>query len=87
MATLASYDAEIVVFDERTSILEGAIDLPRTIIVRFKSRADALAWYESPEYRAVLPLRLAATEGFAMLVDGYDPPAAVTDDSIAAARN
>jgi uncharacterized protein (DUF1330 family) len=29
-----------------------------------------MAWYNSPAYQEVLPLRLAATEGFAVLVDG-----------------
>ena len=55
------------------AVIEGSLSLPRTIVIRFKSGADATAWYNSPEYRAVLPLRLEATEGFAVLVDGFDP--------------
>ncbi len=38
---------------------------------RFDSRDAAMAWYNSPAYQEVLPLRLAATEGFGMLVDGF----------------
>jgi uncharacterized protein (DUF1330 family) len=33
-----------------------------------------MAWYNSPAYQEVLPLRLAATEGFGVLVDGFVPP-------------
>jgi len=32
-----------------------------------------MAWYNSPEYQAVCPLRLEATEGFAVVVDGFVP--------------
>lgn len=70
IATMTSYDPEILVLDEQSQVIEGQTDLPRTIIVRFASREKAMAWYHSPEYRAVLPLRLEATEGFAVLVDG-----------------
>ena len=37
------------------------------MIVKFESREAAKAWYESPEYQAALPKRLAATEGYAIL--------------------
>jgi uncharacterized protein (DUF1330 family) len=35
--------------------------------VKFESSEAAKAWYDSPEYQAALPKRLAATEGFAIL--------------------
>ena len=38
--------------------------------MKFDSRDAALAWYNSPAYQEVLSLRLDATEGFAVLVDG-----------------
>jgi uncharacterized protein (DUF1330 family) len=34
-----------------------------------------MAWYNSPAYQEFLPLRLAATEGFGVLVDGFVPAA------------
>jgi uncharacterized protein (DUF1330 family) len=71
LETMAPYQPEVLVLDENTEVIEGSINLPRTIVIRFKSRDDAMAWYNSPEYRAVLPLRLEATEGFAVLVDGF----------------
>lgn len=73
LETMAPYQPEVLVLDEDTEVVEGSVNLPRTIVVRFKSRADATAWYNSPEYRAVRPLRLEATEGFGVLVDGFSP--------------
>lgn len=73
LETMAPYEPEVLVLDENTEVVEGSINLPRTIVVKFKSRDDATAWYNSPEYRAVLPLRLEATEGFGVLVDGFTP--------------
>lgn len=71
--TLAPYKPEILVLDENSTVIEGTTSLPRTILIRFDSRDAAMAWYNSPEYRAVRPLRLDATEGFAMIVDGFVP--------------
>jgi uncharacterized protein (DUF1330 family) len=72
-ASLLPYEPEFLALDENSHIVEGSTDLPRTIVIKFKSRSDAQAWYDSPEYRAALPLRLDATEGIAMIVDGYVP--------------
>jgi uncharacterized protein (DUF1330 family) len=68
--TMAPYNPEILVFAENSEVLEGQTNLPRTVVLRFDSRDTALAWYNSPAYQELLPLRLAATEGFAVLVDG-----------------
>lgn len=75
METMAAYEPEVLVLEENSQVLEGSTDFPRTIVIRFKSRADAEAWYNSPEYQAVLPLRLAAIDGFTVLVDEFNPSA------------
>ena len=69
--TFAPYKAELVVLDENSNVVEGETSLPRTVVIKFASREAALAWYNSPEYQAALPLRLEATEGFAVLVDEF----------------
>ena len=74
LETLAPYHPEMLVFDENSQVIEGNTNLPRTIVVKFDSRDAAMAWYNSPAYQEVLPLRLAATEGFSVLVDGFVPP-------------
>ena len=57
----------MVAFDVAAETIEGAPPGPQTVIVKFESSEAAKAWYESPEYRAALPKRLEATEGFAIL--------------------
>jgi uncharacterized protein (DUF1330 family) len=71
--TLAPYHPEILIFDENSKVVEGTMHCPRTIVIKFDSRDAAMAWYNSPAYQEVLPLRLAATEGFGVLVDGFAP--------------
>jgi uncharacterized protein (DUF1330 family) len=67
---MAAHHPEILVFAEHAEVIEGQTNLPRTIVMKFDSRDAAMAWYNSPAYQEVLPLRLEATEGFAVLVDG-----------------
>ena len=69
--TLLGHGAEILVVSEASDVIEGSTDLPRTIVLRFESREKALAWYNSPEYQAVLPIRLGASEGYGVLVDEF----------------
>jgi len=70
--TLTAYGAEILALSENSEIIEGTTDLPRTVLIKFESRERAEAWYNSPEYREVLPIRLNASEGFCVLVDGFE---------------
>lgn len=73
LETLAPYHPEILIFDENSKVVEGTMQWPRTIVIKFESRDAAMAWYNSPAYQEVLPLRLAATEGFGVFVDGFVP--------------
>lgn len=43
----------------------------RTVVLEFDSREQYEAWYNSPAYQAILPLRLDNSEGFAILIEGY----------------
>jgi len=71
LVTLAPYNVEVLVADENCSVIEGQTEFPRMVVIKFNSRADAERWYNSPEYAAVRPLRLEATEGFGVLANGY----------------
>ena len=71
MASLNAYGAEVLAVDEGCTLVEGASAYPRTVILKFKSREDAERWYNSPEYSAIRPLRLEATEGFGVLAKGF----------------
>ena len=50
----------------------------RTVIIEFPDMESARKWYDSPEYQAVLPKRLATTskEGFSFFVEGFQMPGA-----------
>ena len=64
-------DGQILVADSESERLEGESAGHRTIVVRFESKQRARALYESGEYQALLPKRLAATSShFAILVEG-----------------
>jgi uncharacterized protein (DUF1330 family) len=65
--TIAAAGGEVVAFDVAAETIEGTPPGSTTVIVKFESSEAAKAWYESPEYQAALPKRLAATEGHAVL--------------------
>lgn len=68
--TLVPYHHELLVSADRSDVIEGSTPLPRTVVIRFDSHEAAMDWYDSPAYLKVRPLRLEATEGYAVLVDG-----------------
>lgn len=44
-------------------VLEGDWPAPRLVVIAFDSAAQARRFYDSPEYREILPLRLRAAKG------------------------
>lgn len=65
--TLAAAGGELVAFDVAAETIEGEPPGPQTVIIKFESTEAAKAWYDSPDYQAVVGKRLAATEGFAII--------------------
>ena len=65
--TIQKAGGEVVAFDVAAETVEGAPPGPQTVIVKFPSTEAAKAWYQSPEYQAVVGKRLAATQGFAII--------------------
>lgn len=74
LATLKPFGGEVVVLDENPEVFEGSTDFSRMVVIKFASNDAATAWYNSTEYQKVRPLRLDATEGFAVLADGFTLP-------------
>ena len=74
--TLMAHGAEVVCLDETSDEVEGPNPYPRTVILKFPSREAAMGWYQSPEYQAILSMRLEATEGFAVICDEFVMPSA-----------
>ncbi len=65
--TIAASGAELVAFDVAAETVEGQPPGPQTVIIKFEDTAAAKAWYNSPEYQAVVGKRLEATEGYAVI--------------------
>lgn len=53
--------------------VEGDWKPNRLVVVEFPDKETAKTWYHSPEYQAVLPIRLNNSTGSAVLVEGIDP--------------
>ena len=69
--------AELVVFDTKSTQVEGTGAGHQTVVLKFASREEAERVYNSESYQAVVGKRLAATtKHFAVVVDGFTPPAA-----------
>ncbi len=69
-AVLARYGGRFLVRGGNPEPLEGELPAPRVVILEFPDRERALAFYRSPEYRAILPQRRAASEGRLLLLEG-----------------
>jgi uncharacterized protein (DUF1330 family) len=66
---LQAHHAELVVVDRDSTLLEGSAGNV-TVVLRFATMTAATAWYESPEYQAIIRLRTDNTHGIAVLTDG-----------------
>ena len=77
-ATLEPFGGRFIVHGSQIDVREG--EWPGDVIViEFPDREQATAWYESPAYQDILPLRTANAKGTAILVDGVDPDHVATD--------
>jgi uncharacterized protein (DUF1330 family) len=72
--TMLKHGAEILVIDDHAECVEGQAPFPRTVLLKFPSRDAVQAWYSSPEYQEILPIRTAATDGFAVVCDEFVMP-------------
>lgn len=71
-ATLAPHGGAFLVHGATPEVLEG--DVPGTyVLIAFPDLERARAWYGSPEYAALLPLRTRNSDGTAVLLDGVPP--------------
>ena len=67
---MARYGGEYIVMGGRQDTLEGQPPHSRMVISRWPDRAAALAFWHSPEYAAIKPLRADTGQFHVLLVDG-----------------
>jgi uncharacterized protein (DUF1330 family) len=51
------FGGELVTSGAVTDVLNGSHDHSRCVILRFDTAEAARAWYNSPEYQAIIPTR------------------------------
>ncbi|MFD4368212.1 DUF1330 domain-containing protein [Rhodococcus sp. NPDC058521] len=76
--TLAPFGGRFIVHGATPDVREGAWtgDL---IVIEFPSAAKAVGWYDSPEYREIIPPRTDNSDGSVFLVEGVEQPHRATD--------
>jgi uncharacterized protein (DUF1330 family) len=75
-ATLDPYEGRFRVHGATVEVVEG--EWPGTVVlIEFPDLERARAWYDSPAYREILPLRTRHIEADVIMVEGvpagYDP--------------
>jgi len=61
-ATLAPWGAELLFRGQRAAVLSGRHMHTDTVVIRFPDVAAVDAWYASPAYQALVPLRQQAAD-------------------------
>ena len=69
-ASIAQHGGRFLARGGKVELIEGGPEPKRVVITEFADREAALRWYNSPEYQAALPIRLANSHGRAFIVDG-----------------
>ena len=72
-AVIAAYGGRYLVRAGEAKLLEGSGGPGRMVVLEFDSPEQAMKWYNSPEYQAILPIRLRNATGRAICVAGATP--------------
>ena len=70
--TIARYGGRYAVRGGEYEVVEGEWPERRHVVLEFPTREQARAWYDSPEYAPLKAMRFAASEGNAILIEGYE---------------
>jgi uncharacterized protein (DUF1330 family) len=69
-ASIARFGGRYLVRGGKADLFEGAPEPERMVVIEFPDADSARRWYNSEEYQAALKIRLAASRGRVMLVEG-----------------
>ncbi len=70
--TVAQYGGTYLTRGGDMDTIEGDPLPSRTVVLEFPSVEAARAWYNSPEYQAIIGIRHANAAGHAQIVEGAD---------------
>ena len=68
--TVTAHGGKVLVAAGAIAHMEGAWNPKRLFVIEFPSMAAAKGWYNSPEYQAIMPMRLKASTGSLLFVEG-----------------
>lgn len=69
-ATLAPFNHHYVVRSNKIQTLEGEAPKGGIVIIAFDSVEKARAWYDSPDYEAIRPIRQSAAKSRIFIIEG-----------------
>lgn len=69
---IASHGGRFIVRGGAVHVLEGDPDAHRLVVIQFPNFAAAQAFYNSPEYQEIIPLRTEVSDGSLLIVEGVE---------------
>jgi uncharacterized protein (DUF1330 family) len=67
------FDGRLLSADESPTVVEGAWDRDKLVLMSFPNEAAFQAWANSPEYLEISKDRKAGAEGIVLLAKGFAP--------------
>ena len=71
--TLAPFHHSYLVRSSKIQSLEGEAPKGGIVVIAFDSAQEARAWYDSPAYAAIRPIRQSAAKSRIYIVEGIPP--------------
>ncbi|HKS30597.1 MAG TPA: DUF1330 domain-containing protein [Pyrinomonadaceae bacterium] len=72
LSTVEHYDGRYLTVGGKHDVVEGEWQPVFPVLIEFPSLAQAHHWYDSEEYRELKALRLEATKGNAVFIEGNE---------------
>ncbi|KEA49992.1 hypothetical protein DT73_25885 [Mangrovibacter sp. MFB070] len=72
-STFLPYSGRFIVRGGNMDVKEGFGAQGRLIIIKFDSLSQARAWYNSPEYQSIIPIRHRSGNTRTYIVEGMEP--------------
>ncbi len=69
-AVLADFGAQVLSADPEPKVLEGEWTGTRNVLIEFPDMDAVERWHDSDDYKSLLDIRLGATRGNVIAVDG-----------------
>lgn len=70
IASMKAFGGKLVAATNNIDCREGDSHPSRIVMLEFPSMENARAWYESPAYQELLPIRLSANEDKMVIFEG-----------------